>query len=493
LRRGRADLTSDPASVQVAREGRPDGGLKRRAHGAMLPGKPAAFDVRREGTGEDPLMHRRQFLRSVPLAAAGVAAAGLGHAAEPGFPVGEPKVKRFEDQRWVLDNIIQANGVDWDQGHTGTLLRACGLAIQGDMAGLRQRVKKYADIVPAFEALARRREALAQEHEKAEELIPARDNYYIAAAYWGTAMWGLEEHGPRLRRNNDKKRETFSKYMALADHHIEWVEIPYRGRSLPAVLHLPPKRQAGDKVPVIVAVPGMDGFKERSVSLYADGWMDRNYAVLAIEGPGYWESPVRGIFIDVQGWVETGQEVAKWLRARPEIDPERIAATGSSFGSFFSAAMISEEPAFKACAVTGTCYDPGGGAIFDEASPTFKKRFMFMSGITDEGEFESFRKTLDWHGFAGKVKAPFLIAAGEADELCPLEQTEAFTRALGGPKQLVVYQDSRHSLNGASVSNGPDPRVMQAEWITRRLQGKPMQSERWYVENSGRVAKTALA
>ena len=30
------------------------------------------------------------------------------------------------------------------------------------MAGLRTRVKKYADIVPAFEALARRREALAQ-------------------------------------------------------------------------------------------------------------------------------------------------------------------------------------------------------------------------------------------------------------------------------------------------------------------------------------------
>ena len=64
---------------------------------------------------------------------------------------------------------------------------------------------------------------------------------------------------------------------------------------------------------------------------------------------------------------------------------------------------------------------------------------------------------------------------------------------VGGPKQLVVYQDSRHSLNGASVTNGPDPRVMQAEWITRRLQGQPMQSERWYVENSGRVAKTQLA
>ena len=154
--------------------------------------------------------------------------------------------------------------------------------------------------------------------------------------------------------------------------------------------------------------------------------------------------------------------------------------------------MISEEPAFKACAVTGTCYDPGGKAIFDEASPTFKKRFMFMAGITDEDRFETFRKTLDWHPIAGKIKVPFLIAAGEADELCPLEQTEAFVRALGGSKQLVIYQDSRHSLGGPAVANGPDPRIYQAEWIAKRLAGKALASERWYVDLGGRVQKTSL-
>ena len=27
---------------------------------------------------------------------------------------GEPHVRRFEEQRWLLDNIIRANGIDWD-------------------------------------------------------------------------------------------------------------------------------------------------------------------------------------------------------------------------------------------------------------------------------------------------------------------------------------------------------------------------------------------
>jgi transcription elongation factor Elf1 len=152
-------------------------------------------------------MDRRRFLRAAPFAA--VAGASVAHAADGVFPATEPHMRRFDEQRWALDNIIQANGIDWDQGHTGVLLGACGLMVQNDMNTLRQGVKKYADIIPAFERLARKREAMAIEAEKNDEKIPARDNYYIAAAYWATSMWGNEEHGPRLRNANDKKRELF--------------------------------------------------------------------------------------------------------------------------------------------------------------------------------------------------------------------------------------------------------------------------------------------
>jgi dienelactone hydrolase len=434
-------------------------------------------------------MDRRKFL--------GVAAAALAtpaFAAEPGrHPVGPPVMRRFDDERWLLDNVIQANGMDWDQPHRAVLLGSCGLGVQSDLTALGTRIKKLADFTPAFEAMARRRQLLAEESESRDEKIPARDNYYIAAAYWGSAMWLVDEVDDQLKSLNDSKRATFTKYMALADHPIEWVELPYRGKTLPAIFHLPRGYQAGAKVPAIVAVPGMDGFKERSVALYADPWMERGVAVLAIEGPGYWEAPVRGLFVDVPGWAETGKAAADWLVARPEIDAQKIGMTGSSFGSFFSAIMMSDEPRIKACAVSGTCYEPGGRKIFDEASPTFKRRFMFMAGITDEGEFEDFRKTIDWHGYAEKIKASYLVIAGSADELCPLAATEAFVTALAGPKQLLVYQDSRHGIGGVpSVANGPEPRTMMAEWLTARLNGRPFTSERWLVEPSGHVQKTPV-
>src|SRR6202035_955213 len=82
------------------------------------------------------VMDRRAFLQSGSLAAA--AGAAIANAVTPAAaetpaahprdwsnrkPKGEPVVKRFDEQRWVLDNVIQANGIDWDQGRTVATLR----------------------------------------------------------------------------------------------------------------------------------------------------------------------------------------------------------------------------------------------------------------------------------------------------------------------------------------------------------------------------------
>ncbi len=118
-----------------------------------------------------------------------------------------------------------------------------------------------------------------------------------------------------------------------------------------------------------------------------------------------------------------------WIAARPELDATRIGVAGTSFGSLFGTVLTANEPRIKACAVMSVCHEPGCHTIFQEASPTFKKRFMYMSGITDEDEFDEFRKTITWEGHADKIRVPYLCVAGEAEELSPLEHSE---RADGG-------------------------------------------------------------
>jgi dienelactone hydrolase len=403
---------------------------------------------------------------------------------------GEPRVQRWEQQRWLIDNIIRANGIDWDQPRSLYISGPCGVEANADFANIRQRVQKMADIGPAFEAVARRREAKARAAEEAGHKVTARDNFFMAAVHWGAAQWPYDENNETNIAYNNKKRDCYRAYAKLADHKVEEVWIPFKDSALPAWFHLPPG-YSGGRLPAVIVIPGMDSYKEVSVALYGDRWLNRGIAVLAIDGPGQYEAPMVGINVSMENWLAAGKPTFDFLAGRPEIDADRIGVTGTSFGSFFGTLVAASEPRLRACAVISTCLEPGCHTIFEEASPTFKKRFMYMSAITDEAKFDTFVKSLTWEGHADKIKCPYLCVAGEAEELSPLVHAERLVQQLKSPKQLVVYQESRHSVGNVPATNlGPFPPILLADWMEARLAGKPFVSERWYVESSGRVVKT---
>jgi dienelactone hydrolase len=414
---------------------------------------------------------------------------------QQGFPPildhrGAPQVRRFDAQRWLIDNIIRANGIDWDQPRSLYIHAPCGIEANADFAGIRERVKKMADIGPAFAAVARRREAKANAAAQADRKVTARDNFFMAAVHWGAAQWPYDENDETNVAYNNKKRECYAKYAALADHHVEAVWVPFKDKAIPAWLHLPPG-YSGGKLPVVIAIPGMDSYKEIQVALYGDKYLNRGMAVLAIDGPGQYEAPMIGLYFSMENWIATGPALVDWIAVRPELDAARVCVAGTSFGSLFGTVLTANEPRIKACAVMSVCHEPGCHTIFQEASPTFKKRFMYMSGITDEEEFDEFRKKITWEGHAEKIRAPYLCIAGEAEELSPLEHSERLMAVLDGPKQMVVYQESRHSVGNVPAANlGPFPPILLADWLADRLAGKSFLSERWYVTGSGEINKT---
>jgi dienelactone hydrolase len=433
------------------------------------------------------IVDRRQFIRSTGLTAAAVAGSGTIASAAT------PLTQRWTEEKWALDQIIQANGMDWDQGRSAGLSATCGPEAGNDINGLRARIKKFADFAHAYEAAARKREAEAKEHEAAGRMVSARDNYFIATQFWAGAQWPIYEKNDQIMAYNTRKHECFAKYAQMADHHVEAVSIPLGNNVIPALFHLPPDYKGG-KIPAIVSIPGMDGSKEGRVALYGDRWLARGFAVLAIDGPGEYESPLLGSFVRRDSWLASGPVMANWLSARTEVDAQKLGVIGTSFGSLFGTWVSAAEPRFKGVAVQSTCLEPGCHTIFEQASPTFKMRFMFMSGYTDEAEFNKFAKTLTWEGYAEKIRAPYLCIAGEADELCPNQFTETMLKEMSAPRNLLIYQDARHSIAGVPAAvNGPSYGPLMADWMLARLGGKPMTSERLYVEASGKIDRTPYA
>src|SRR6187431_2560799 len=119
--------------------------------------------------------------------------------------------RRWTEQRWLLDNIIRSVGVDWDQPRTISYNTPCGPEANADFAGIRERVKKYADISPAFETAARRREAKAHAAEDAGEFVTARNNYFYAAIHYAASQWPHDENSDKNLALNASKRECYSR------------------------------------------------------------------------------------------------------------------------------------------------------------------------------------------------------------------------------------------------------------------------------------------
>ena len=125
---------------------------------------------------------------------------------------GEPKVRRWTGQRWALDNVLRSVGIDWDQPRSFYLNAACGIEGGADFAAIRERVRKYADIEPAFANTARRREAKARAAEEDGSPVTARDNYFMAAIHWGSAQWSHYENDATNLAYNKSKRDCYTRY-----------------------------------------------------------------------------------------------------------------------------------------------------------------------------------------------------------------------------------------------------------------------------------------
>jgi pimeloyl-ACP methyl ester carboxylesterase len=402
----------------------------------------------------------------------------------------ERRTTRWQQQRWVLDAIIRTVGPEWDQGRIESRSKTGGPAAESDYKSAARRMRKFDDIHREFASAAKKREAKARDFERQGRHVAARESYMAAAMLWASSCWPIFEECEQLSTYEERMNACYAKYIKFAGHPIKRVEIPFgNGKFLPAYLHLPRKPMNGEKFPIVFCCGGMDGSKENMVSLYGDRFMERDFAVLAIDGPGQAEAVSRGIYFTPESWEKCAEAVYSFLSKEPALDMNKLVIRGSSFGSFWGtvvAATLGSRA--KGFVTTGLCQEPGAWQIFNMASPTFKVRFMFMSGYDDEAAFDRFCKQIDLTPYMPKIKCPYAVIVGENEQLSPVAYTEKLYELIKAPKRLVIFEGANHSVTGApSAENGEDRNTMLADWLLDRINGKPMKSERSWVDSSGRM------
>jgi esterase/lipase len=397
--------------------------------------------------------------------------------------------RRWHSQRWITDSVLRTDGLEWDQPRIAYTLRPMGVDATPDFAVAKARISKFADITPVFTERAERRHGLAIAAEQEGRSETAREHYFHAALLYVTAEWPMWETTPALIDLDDRKNECFKAYARLADHHVERVEIPLGDAYIPAWFHLPPNYQGGP-VPTVLSCGGMDAPKELNVNLYGDKLLQRGFAVLSFDGPGQGEAPIRGLNFTPDAWVDAGATVMQWCRDRDEVDNDRIVGLGLSFGSYWMSQIAATQPTLKGVAVGLVCHEPGCHTIFECASPSFKARFMWMSGLeNDEARFDEMVTQIDLRPLMPQMAVPWLVVAGDEDELSPIQYSYELVAACESESAMLVYQQGRHALSlpTPSVASGPNWLSYSADWLLDRVNGKPVAERVDYVLPTGEI------
>ena len=305
----------------------------------------------------------------------------------------EQMVKRWEDQRWLIDTVIQAVGMEWDQPRLNYTMYPAGPDAIGDFRAVGMRVRKFADMHREFSAAAKRRETKAANFEKEGRKVSARESYFIAALLYSAARWPIFENNQTSIAYNERMVACYDRFAALMDRPIQRVEVPFGtdGKTLPGYLHLPRVPKPGEKFPCAIGIDGMDGSKEIMCSMYGDKFLERGMAHFIYDGPGQGECTYREILVTESNHMDAARAVHDWLSKHPNIDTGRSVIWSVSMGSFFglqAAAGLGD----KICgaAVTFICHEPGLNSLMNRAAPSYKMRFMYMSGHGDEDEFDRF-------------------------------------------------------------------------------------------------------
>ena len=281
----------------------------------------------------------------------------------------------------------------------------------------------------------------------------------------------------------NKLKEMVDRRSALSTYPIERVEVPFDdGKTISCLLHLLPDRR---KAPCVIYVPGMDQTKEYFPKAMNSLGINRGMHVISMDGPGQGNSNIQKIRAVGDNYERAGAAVIDYLMTREEVDSDKIGIYGVSMGSYWSLRLASYDHRPAAVASGVATFNPNN-TIFSVSSPRFKQMFMYMAGMDDEDEFDEMANKMTVKGYVDKVKCPTLLATGEFDPLCPLEDALEVYGDIKSRKELWVIEDQFHPLWNIPNLGKLDCHHYIMDWLERALvHGKTNKERIAYVSNKG--------
>lgn len=381
----------------------------------------------------------------------------------------------FKSQRWIVDRIYRLLGRSsffWENPEEGLGVGVIRGSNYFDLKEINERIKCVDEVAKENSRMAQRLEKLGKKEEEAGHIETAADYYFRAIPLYIAAAWGIfDSDDPELIWFSDRIRSDLDKLIQYSWHPMERVEIPFEGRTIPGILSLNPSRK---KAPTVICIPGMDMHKENAVNHMHNPFVRRGMNSLAIDGPGQGESLLRKIWVDEENYGRAGRAAIDYLVRRPEVDPEKIGIHGTSFGTYWGPLIALNDQRVKAISSHMSC-QYSKDHLFNETSPNFRLRFMWMAGNLNDDEFDRLAAKMTLEGRESRIRCPHIIFHGEFDHLANTQEVYRYFDGLGSSvKELRIYENQYHGVSRFY----DEVTSMSADWLRDRLNGLKAQENR---------------
>jgi dipeptidyl aminopeptidase/acylaminoacyl peptidase len=269
---------------------------------------------------------------------------------------------------------------------------------------------------------------------------------------------------------------TFSNHAGI--NASEWIapeliRFPtFDGRQIPAFYYRPATPPPAGGYPCILYVHGGPAGQQRpDFDLRFQYFLSRGYALLVTNvrgSTGYGRAYMQLDDLELRmDSVADLKHAVLWLRERAEIDAQRIAIYGRSYGGYMVLAAMTEYPELFAAGV-----DVVGIAnweTFMERTSPWRRAHREREYGSLENHRDLLRRISPIHK-AERITAPLLVIAGDNDPRVPLYESEQIVervRNAGGTVEFIHYADEGHKI--AKLPNLIDSFTQMGEFLRRTI------------------------
>lgn len=302
----------------------------------------------------------------------------------------------------------------------------------------------------------------------------ANADYIRAWKLYSFGRWPVPT-SPGKQRSYQKALEAFRAHARFLDPPLQIVRIPFEGKEIIGYMRLP--KNAQGPVPMVIAINGLDSRKEDLSESFA-AILPFGIGFLAVDGPGTGESPIKV----TENSERMISRVIDYLQDRPEVDKNRIAVHGVSWGAYWATKLaVVERSRIKGA----SAQSPPTNEFFQKEFVTHSllgnREYLFdqvpalmnvFDGVHDVDSLsaELEKMSLVRQGILDRPTAPMLVIGGAKDTQVPIADIYLLLSKGETPKTAWINPQGGHL--GRQVGVWPDPLIFKTviiPWLVHIL------------------------